>query len=51
MRIPVAKEIQDKINNEDVLVAVDWFEWTLFSLLFYHKYRSFLELKNPSKLE
>ena len=37
MRIPIAKEIQEKINNGDVLIAVDWFKWTLFGLRFtYH---------------
>jgi len=37
MRIPIAKEIQEKINNGAVLVAIDWFKWTLFGLRFtYH---------------
>lgn len=37
MRIPIAKEIQEKINKGDVLVAIDWFKWTLFGLRFtYH---------------
>ncbi len=37
MRIPIAKEIQEKVNNGDVLVAIEWFKWTLFGLRFtYH---------------
>lgn len=37
MRIPIAKEIQEKMNNGEVLVALDWFKWTLFGLRFtYH---------------
>ena len=37
MRIPIAKEIQEKIDNGDVLVALDWFKWTSFGLRFtYH---------------
>ena len=37
MRIPIANEIKEKLNKGEVLVAVDWFKWTLFGLRFtYH---------------
>ena len=37
MRIPIANEIQEKINNGEVLISIDWFKWSLFGLNFtYH---------------
>ena len=37
MRIPIANEIQEKINSSETLVSIDWFKWSLFGLRFtYH---------------
>ena len=37
MRIPIANEIQEMINNGKTLVSIDWFKWSLFGLKFtYH---------------
>ena len=34
MRIPIANEIQEKLNNGEVLTGINWFRWSLFGLEF-----------------
>ena len=34
MKIPIADEIQEKLNNGEVLTGINWFKWSLFGLKF-----------------